>query len=193
MDETRRERNAWREWAGALEQAASLEALEALAGDLPARDGELRAVLAPRPAGGARKGEGAGAGGVLRRTSAEGYTILVGRSGEENERVTFRLGRGRDWWFHAQGIPGSHVLVQNPRGGDLPPRTLREAAWLAAWYSQGRERGSVEVDYTQRKHVRKVKGGPPGRVTITQNRSLPVRPGDEGLREVLARVDETAR
>jgi predicted ribosome quality control (RQC) complex YloA/Tae2 family protein len=125
----------------------------------------------------------------MRRLSADGLAILVGRSARENDRLTFRLAQGRDWWLHAQGLPGSHVVVLNPAGAALPPRTLREAAWLAAYYSQGRASGRVEVDYTQRKHVRRVKGGEPGQVTFTQNRSVLIDLGDAELRQVLERLD----
>jgi predicted ribosome quality control (RQC) complex YloA/Tae2 family protein len=130
--------------------------------------------------------------GPLRRVSAEGYEILVGRSREENDRLTFRLGRGRDWWLHAQGIGGSHVLVRNPRDGALPPRTLREAAWLAAYYSQARASGRVEVVYAQRKHVRRQPGGEPGQVLYTQDKSLLVVLDDPELRQVLQRTAEDA-
>ena len=127
----------------------------------------------------------------MRRISADGFTIIVGRSGEENDRVTFRLGKGRDWWFHAQGIPGSHVIVTNPTGLALPPGTLREAAWLAAYYSKGRGRGRVDVDYTQRKHVRKLKGAPPGTVTIAHNKTILIDLKEDEAGAVLNRLEES--
>jgi predicted ribosome quality control (RQC) complex YloA/Tae2 family protein len=139
------------------------------------------APLAPR-----RRETERGESDVLTRTSSDGFTILVGRSKEANDRVTFRIGNGRDWWFHAQGIPGAHVLVRNPGGGTLPERTLREAAWLAAYYSQRRQEGKLDVDYTQRKHVRKIKGGEPGQVTYSQNRTLFADLADERAAAILA-------
>lgn len=189
LAETRRAEADWRALLERLDAAEDPAALDALAESLPAAARSLRSVLhgdAPRA------GPPAAAQGPLRRRSAEGYEILVGRSREENERVTFRLGRGRDWWLHAQGIPGSHVIVRNPGGDALPPRTLREAAWLAGYYSQARAAGRVEVDYTQRKHVRKQKGGEPGQVIYTQNRTLLVDLDDAELRRVLQRTDDEA-
>ena len=79
------------------------------------------------------------------------------------------------------------MLVINPSGAALPARTVREAAWLAGYYSQGRQRGRVEVDYTQRKYVRKMKGGRPGEVTYSQNRSVLVDLSHARLKEVLNR------
>lgn len=181
---TARELGAWRQRLDALENAARPDDLEALAASLPAAERGLKALLLG--AEGSRS-RAPSRRPPMRRSSAEGYDILVGRSGKENEQVTFRLGRGRDWWFHAQGIAGSHVLVINPSGAALPARTVREAAWLAGYYSQGRQRGRVEVDYTQRKHVRKMKGGRPGEVTYSQNRSVLVDLSHARLKEVLHR------
>ena len=173
-----------------LESLDTPAGLEALAADLPAALGSGAAPLAALLRGEARAASPADAPrGPMRRLSADGLAILVGRSARENDRLTFRLAQGRDWWLHAQGLPGSHVVVLNPAGAALPPRTLREAAWLAAYYSQGRASGRVEVDYTQRKHVRRVKGGEPGQVTFTQNRSVLIDLGDAELRQVLERLD----
>jgi predicted ribosome quality control (RQC) complex YloA/Tae2 family protein len=195
MAESRAADAAWQDVTQRLEQAATPAALEALAAGLPpglgSAAGELRRLLrgAVPLAPAARPAAAAGEQGrePMRRLSAEGYTMLVGRSAAENDRVTFRLAQGRDWWFHAQGIPGSHVVVLNPTGAALPPRTLREAAWLAGYYSQARASGRVEVDYAQRKHVRRIKGGEPGQVTYSQNKSVLVNLEDAELRQVLQR------
>jgi predicted ribosome quality control (RQC) complex YloA/Tae2 family protein len=191
--ETRRALEVWQGVHGILEQGGApdaREALRALLSNLPPEAAALKPLLDDAAAGTtrARKARDEHAPrGVMRRLSADGYTILVGRSREENDEVTFRLGRGRDWWFHAQGLPGSHVLVLNPGDGPLPGTTRREAAWLAAYYSQGRASGRVEVDYTQRKYVRRRKGGAPGEVTFSGERSLAVDLSDETLRAVLER------
>ena len=121
----------------------------------------------------------------MTRTSADGYTIYVGRSKTENDEVTFRIGRGRDWWLHALGVPGAHVIVRNPNDNALPPATLRQAAWLAAYYSKGRKQGGLEVTCTQRKHVRKVKGGEPGQVTHALGKTVWVDLDDAQGRAIL--------
>ncbi len=173
--------------AQALDAAATPAALEALAAALPPEPEACAALQALLRGEEPATAEAEGVREPMRRYSAEGHAILIGRSGAENDRVTFRLAQGRDWWFHAQGIPGSHVVVLNPAGGALPPRTLREAAWLAGHYSQARASGRVEVDYAQRKHVRRVKGGEPGQVLFSQNKSLLINLEDASLRAVLQR------
>lgn len=182
------ERDAWETLAGRLQAAESLADLERAADALPPGAGPLHALLLGESSGKPRAA--ASDKQPMRRYSADGYAILIGRSGAENDRVTFRLARGRDWWFHAQGVPGSHVVVLNPADGPLPPQTLREAAWLAAHYSQARSAAQAEVDCTQRKHVRKVPRGEPGQVTFSQNRTVHVRLDDAELRRVLERTVE---
>ncbi|MGH7411654.1 MAG: Rqc2 family fibronectin-binding protein, partial [Candidatus Methylomirabilis sp.] len=86
--------------------------------------------------------------------SSDGLPILVGRSEAGNDRLTWRLARSHDLWLHAQGIPGSHVVVRLDKGKGVPPRTLREAAQLAAYYSRARGQVKVPVDYALRKYLR---------------------------------------
>ncbi len=107
----------------------------------------------------------------LIRLSSDGLMIMVGRNEQQNAYVTFKVARGNDWWFHAQGITGAHVIVKNKQSA-LPFQTLLEAAHLAAYYCKARGRGKIEVDYTQQKYLRKIKGGGPGKVTYAQNKSI---------------------
>ena len=125
----------------------------------------------------------------MKRFSREGYEILVGRSAAENDKLTFGLGRGRDGWLHAQGTGGAHVLVRNPSSNPMPAGTLREAAWLAAYYSQRRADGIVDVDSTQRKYVTKLKGGLPGQVLFSQTRTITVNLKDPQLGKILQRLE----
>lgn len=114
---------------------------------------------------------------VRRHLSPDGLIILVGRSGEENDALTFRVASPWDFWLHAAGTPGAHVVVRNPkRLKILPEATLRRAAQIAAFYSGARGSGQVEVHYTQRKHVRKGKGMPRGQVLLRRFRSIQVAP-----------------
>ena len=107
--------------------------------------------------------------------SSDGFHIYVGKNNYQNEEVTFKIANGNDWWFHAKGIPGSHVVVRT-EGKELPDRTFEEAAALAAWYSKGRDNDKVEIDYIQRKHVKKAAGGAPGFVIYHTNYSLMAEP-----------------
>ena len=96
--------------------------------------------------------------------SSEGWTILVGRGARANDRLTFGVSAPHDFWMHAAGSPGAHVVVRNPsRKPHIPPRTLKEAAALAAFFSKARGGGAVDVHYTQRRYVRRPRGAPRGR------------------------------
>ncbi len=104
--------------------------------------------------------------------SGDGYHIYVGKNNFQNEELTFKFATGNDWWFHAKGAPGSHVIVKNPDGGEMPDRTYEEAARLAAHYSANSEAEKTEIDYVQKKHVKKVNGKLPGFVIYHTNYSM---------------------
>ena len=107
--------------------------------------------------------------------STDGFHIYVGKNNYQNEELTFKLASGNDWWFHAKGIPGSHVIVKTD-GRELPDRVFEEAGALAAYYSKGRGSEKVEIDYIQKKHIRKVAGAAPGFVIYHTNYSLVAAP-----------------
>lgn len=107
--------------------------------------------------------------------SSDGYDMYVGKNNYQNEELTFKFADGNDWWFHAKGQPGSHVIVKT-RGDELPDRTFEEAGRLAAFYSKGRQAPKVEIDYIQKKHVKKPGGGKPGFVVYYTNYSLMIEP-----------------
>ncbi len=103
--------------------------------------------------------------------SSDGYHMYVGKNNIQNEELTFNFAVGNDWWFHAKGCPGSHVIVKT-NGDELPDRTFEEAGKLAAYYSKNRGAEKVEIDYIEKKHVKKPKGGKPGFVVYYTNYSL---------------------
>ncbi|MCI8951124.1 MAG: fibronectin/fibrinogen-binding protein [Lachnospiraceae bacterium] len=103
--------------------------------------------------------------------SSDGFHIYVGKNNYQNEELTFKVASGNDWWFHAKGIPGSHVIVKS-EGKELPDRVFEEAGALAAYYSKGRDSEKVEIDYIQKKSVKKVAGSAPGFVIYHTNYSL---------------------
>lgn len=127
---------------------------------------------------GAQQGKRVALGGTpLRRESGDGFALLVGKNSRQNEEVTFHQAAANDLWLHARGVPGAHVIVKSG-GRPVPETTLREAAALAARYSQARENGSVAVDYTEQRYVRHMKGGGPGMVIYERERTLQVAPAD---------------
>lgn len=114
--------------------------------------------------------------------SSDGYDIYVGKNNYQNDELTFKLATGNDWWFHAKKMPGSHVVVKT-KDGELPDRTFEEAASLAAYYSQGRTAPKVEIDYLQKKNVKKPAGAKPGFVVYYTNYSLLAAPNISHLKE----------
>ncbi len=112
----------------------------------------------------------------LRLERPSGARIYVGRSPRENAEVTFRIARPDDLWFHARGIPGSHVVLQPPPGGVPADDDLDAAADLAATHSKARHAPRVDVDYTERKYVRKQRDAPAGLVWYTNARTRVGRP-----------------
>ncbi len=112
--------------------------------------------------------------------SSDGFDIYIGKNNYQNEEITFKLANGGDWWFHAKKIPGSHVIVKT-NGEELPDRTFEEAAMLAGYYSQGREAEKIEIDYLQRKNVKKPNGSAPGFVVYYTNYSMAIHPDISGI------------
>lgn len=108
--------------------------------------------------------------------SSDGYDIYVGKNNYQNEELTFKVATGNDWWFHAKGIPGSHVILKSNNEEELPDRVYEEAASLAAFYSKAKDADKVEVDYIQKKNIKKVAGAAPGFVIYHSNWSMIVTP-----------------
>lgn len=112
--------------------------------------------------------------------SSDGFHIYIGKNNYQNDELTFKFANGGDWWFHAKGMPGSHVIVK-AEGKKIPDRTYEEAARLAAFYSKGRDGEKVEIDYLERKNVKKPNGAVPGYVIYHTNYSMAIKPDISGL------------
>ncbi len=116
--------------------------------------------------------------------SSDGFHIYVGKNNFQNDELTFKLATGGDWWFHAKNMPGSHVIVKTEGTEELPDRTFEEAARLAAYYSKGRGQEKVEIDYIQKKHVKKPAGAKPGFVVYYTNYSMMIDCDISGIEKV---------
>lgn len=117
--------------------------------------------------------------------SSDGYDIYVGKNNFQNDELTFKFASGNDWWFHAKGMAGSHVIVKSKMGEDLPDRVFEEAGMLAAYYSKAKEMDKVEIDYTEKKNVKKPASAKPGFVVYYTNYSLIAKPNISHLTQVL--------
>lgn len=115
--------------------------------------------------------------------SSDGFHMYVGKNNLQNEELTFHFASGNDWWFHAKKVPGSHVIVKS-NGEELPDRTFEEAGRLAAYYSKSRGAEKAEIDYIEKKHVKKPAGGRPGFVIYHTNYSLIIDSDISGIEEV---------
>lgn len=114
-------------------------------------------------------------------TSSEGIPILVGKNNKQNDYLTNRLARPDETWLHTKDIPGSHVLI---RSNNYGPKTLEEAAMIAAYFSKARNSSQVPVDYTLIRHVRKPNGAKPGYVIYEQQKTVYVTPDESIVNEL---------
>lgn len=112
-----------------------------------------------------------------RYRTREGWDVLIGRSSEANDHLTLHLARPEDYWFHAHGCPGSHVVLRRGKGANEPSKaTLEEVAAWAAFHSKSRNAGKVPVIWTQKKYVRKPRGAKAGTVYVEREKMIMVRP-----------------
>jgi predicted ribosome quality control (RQC) complex YloA/Tae2 family protein len=177
IEEARQELDYLEQLRVQVHQADSFAALESLRAELYESGASSDAERASRKQ--ARPKSDTGKRGPI-WTDADGNMVYVGRSGKENDHVTFTVAGPDDTWLHARGVPGSHVVVKwrTPQEVD-EGSTIETAAALAAWYSSARESGSVEVDVAKRRYVKKISGAGPGMVTYRNERTILVRPRDE--------------
>lgn len=115
--------------------------------------------------------------------SSDGFHMYVGKNNYQNDELTFQFADNGDMWFHAKKMPGSHVIVKCS-GKPLPDRTYEEAGRLAAYYSKGRDNDKVEIDYIEKKQVKKTPGGAPGFVIYHTNYSMMAVPNIDGIEQI---------
>lgn len=128
----------------------------------------------PRRAGRAKRME-KGTAPFKRFVIDERHTVLVGRKSRENDELTHRFASPRDLWFHAQGVPGSHVILRGANRS-TPKRVLEQTAAIAAYFSKARHSSTVPVIYAEKRYVRKPRGSPPGTAVCQRGKTLYVRP-----------------
>ena len=124
--------------------------------------------------------QGKNAGGKvkpLHYVTSDGYDIYVGKNNYQNEVVTFEIATGNDWWFHAKGVPGGHVVVKcsfanQATEWDMPDEIFELAGALAAVNSQNKDMEKVEIDYLRKKNIKRPNNAAPGFVVYYTNYSL---------------------
>jgi predicted ribosome quality control (RQC) complex YloA/Tae2 family protein len=105
-----------------------------------------------------------------------GWKVLAGRTDEDNDRLSLKIAKPRDWWFHARGMPGSHVILLVREDREPDRATLASAAAIAAYHSKARRGGVVAVSGTLARFVSKPRGAKPGTVSIRREKVFKVRP-----------------
>ena len=149
-------------------------------------EGDVQRWSRRSPRDGSGRRQGAAQAHPRRYITSSGWTVLAGRSNEENDILTYRVAAQEDIWFHASGYPGSHIILRREGRRDEPgARTLAEAAGVAAYWSKGRSAKSVPVIYTRAKYVSKPRGAPAGLAMPRRVKTLMVTPAL--LPEALAR------
>ncbi len=113
----------------------------------------------------------------------DGFHIYVGKNNIQNDELTFKVANGGDWWFHSKKIPGSHVILKT-EGREVPDHVFELAAAAAAYYCKGSAQDKVEIDYVQRREVKKPAGAKPGFVVYYTNYSMAIAPGISELTPV---------
>ena len=117
------------------------------------------------------------AGPVKKAATSDGFTLIYGRSGAGNDLIIKKYSSPGDLWFHAKGVPGSHVLLKADKRKPTE-RAVEEAAALAAFLSRNRTSAKAEVIYTEAGNVKKPKGAKPGMVVVKEFKTIMVRPSD---------------
>ncbi|GAB4421225.1 MAG: NFACT family protein [Bacteroidia bacterium] len=112
----------------------------------------------------------------FRTFKCEGFDIFVGKNARNSDELSFKFAHREDLWLHVKDVPGSHVIIRQRAGRDIPPTVLEYAAQLAAYYSKRKNDSLVPVQYTPRKYIRKRKGDPPGLVAVDREQVIMVEP-----------------
>ena len=154
-------------------ESGTFEALEEIMGEM--REAGIAVGIKDRQKRSIVSGEHIS--GIRIYTSSDGLQILVGKSARENMKLSFKIASPEDFWLHASGHGGAHVVVKNPSAlKRMPDKTLVEAARLAAFYSSGKGEAKIEVHYTKKKYVRKGRKLPSGAVLVKRSESIMAKP-----------------
>lgn len=104
----------------------------------------------------------------------EGWTALVGRSDAGNDTLTFKVAFPQDYWLHAKGCPGSHVVLHHPSEAEPPKQVVEAAARLALTYSKAKNAKKGAVSVARICDVAKAKRAPAGQVLLRKSKTVKV-------------------
>lgn len=108
--------------------------------------------------------------------SPGGLRLLVGRNNRQNDRISLQEARRGDLWFHAQEVPGSHVVLKVSEAMGADEEDVQAAADLAGYFSRARGNSTIAVVSTETCHLQRIPGAGPGLVRFRESRVLWGRP-----------------
>lgn len=113
-----------------------------------------------------------------REFTYKSWHIWVGKSAKDNDEMTFHHAHKNDLWLHTRHSTGSHVILRREGKSHIPNEIIEYAAALAARYSEEKHASLVSVVCTEKKHVIKKKGLPPGKALFSLEKSILIKPLD---------------
>ncbi len=114
-------------------------------------------------------------------TLPNSVSVSYGKNNLQNEALTWHQARKNEYWLHAQGYHGAHVVVHCDH---LDEETLRNSAMIAAYFSKGRYSSSVPVQYCLVKDLKKIPGAKPGMVSLSSYKTIYIDPDEEHLNHI---------
>ena len=117
------------------------------------------------------------------------WTLFVGASDADNDYLSTQVAEPNDWWFHADGVPGSHVILRGKPNDEPGKETLRQAASVAAYHSKARNAGTTPVHCTRARYVKKPRGVKTGTVQVAHGTTLKVRPDISFAKRIQSVID----
>ncbi len=115
--------------------------------------------------------------------------LLVGKSAADNDELC-KMAKGNDYWLHAIGVTGSHVIIPARQLKGAPDASLlRAGAILALHFSKLRTDLKGEVYCTMRQHIRKRKGMAPGLWSVEKAETLFCKYDEAELAKLLGHAE----
>jgi predicted ribosome quality control (RQC) complex YloA/Tae2 family protein len=108
---------------------------------------------------------------LLHFVSQDGFDIYAGKNNLQNDYLTFKFAKPKDIWLHAKNIPSAHVIIKT-NNKFVSDETILEAAKFCATNSKSDSLSKILIDYTTRKHVKKIPGAKPGMVIYENYKTI---------------------
>jgi predicted ribosome quality control (RQC) complex YloA/Tae2 family protein len=108
-----------------------------------------------------------------KKLEIDGFIVYQGKDAIANDYVTLELSDDNDIWFHAKGVPGSHLLIKVKER--LPQQdVIKKIAELAAKNSKATN-GEVTIVYCKKKFVKKEQGMNAGQVKVDYTNAYEIK------------------